>query len=94
MVTGGDMDMKEKTRGEKEYLFDKPKNVNILLGCFFSSLVVLLIFELFVHKHPHFPWEEWLEFYAVYGFVACVALVVAAKYILRPLVKRREDYYD
>jgi hypothetical protein len=56
--------------------------------------VVLLIVEFFVHKHPHFPWEGWLEFYAIYGFVACVALVIAAKYILRPLMKRREDYYD
>jgi len=75
-------------------LFDKPRNVKILLGCFYTSLLVLLIVELFVHKHPHFAWEAWPEFYAVYGFVACVVLVVAAKYILRPLVKRREDYYD
>ena len=34
------------------------------------------------------------QFYAVYGFVACVLLVLVAKYILRPLVKRGEDYYD
>jgi drug/metabolite transporter (DMT)-like permease len=86
--------MEEKGQNEKKYLFDNPKNVKRLLGCFFSSLVVLLIIEFFIHKHPHFPWEGWLEFYAVYGFVACVALVLAAKYILRPLMKRREDYYD
>lgn len=86
--------MEEKGQNKKTYLFDKPRNVNRLLKCFFSSLVVLLIIEFFVHKHPHFPWEGWLEFYAVYGFVACVVLVVAAKYILRPLMKRREDYYD
>ncbi|MCF8145674.1 MAG: hypothetical protein K9N21_17320 [Deltaproteobacteria bacterium] len=78
----------------KRYLFDNPRNVKILLGCFYASLLVLLIIEWFVHKHPHFDWEAWPEFYAVYGFVACVVLVVAAKYILRPLVKRREDYYD
>jgi len=86
--------VEEKGRNEKTYLFDKPRNVTRLLGCFFSSLVVLLIIEFFVHKHPHFPAEGWLEFYAVYGFVACVVLVLAAKYILRPLMKRREDYYD
>ena len=78
----------------KPYLFDKPKNVKILLRCFYCSLLVLLIIEFFLHKHPHFAWEGWPEFYAVYGFVACVVLVVVAKYILRPLVKRREDYYD
>jgi hypothetical protein len=78
----------------KKYLFDNPRNVKILLRSFFSSLLVLLVVELFIHKHPHFRWEGWHEFYAVFGFVACVALVLAAKYILRPLVKRGEDYYD
>lgn len=78
----------------KAYLFDRPKNVKRLLRAFYLSLGVLLFVEPFIHKHPHFAWEEWPEFYAVFGFVACVVLVVAAKYILRPLVKRREAYYD
>ncbi len=79
---------------EKKYLFDNPKNVKILLGCFYASLVVLLLVEFLLHKHPHFGWEAWPEFFAVYGFVACVVLVIVAKYFLRPLVKRNEDYYD
>jgi hypothetical protein len=86
--------MTSKTTEEKTYLFDKPKNVKRVFIFFYSALVVLLIAEFFVHKHPHFPWEKWWGFYAVYGFVACVLLVLAAKYILRPLVKRPEDYYD
>lgn len=81
-------------KSEKKYLFDDPKNIKILLGWFYASLVVLLIAEFFIHKHPHFAWEAWPEFFGVYGFVACVLLVVVAKYILRPLVKREEDYYD
>jgi hypothetical protein len=60
----------------------------------FHAWLCCLIAEFFVHKHPHFPWEQWWGFYAVYGFVACVLLVLVAKYILRPIVKRREDYYD
>ncbi len=86
--------MKKKEEPGKEYLFDKPRNVKILFVSFYSSLLVLLGIEFFVHKHAYFPWEEWPEFYAVYGFVACVVLVLVAKYILRPLMKRREDYYD
>ena len=81
-------------KSKKKYLFDDPKNVKILLGCFYASLGVLLLIELFIHKHPHFGWEAWPEFFAVYGFVACVVLVIVAKYFLRPLVKRDEDYYD
>ena len=80
--------------GSKGYLFDNPRNVKILLRSFFASLLVLIIIEWFVDKDPHFPWEWWPEFYAVFGFVACVVLVLAAKYVLRPLVKRQEDYYD
>ena len=86
--------MKKKGEPEKKYLFDKPRNVKILFVSFYSSLFILLGLEFFVKKHPYFPWEKWPEFYAVYGFVACVVLVLVAKYILRPLVKRREDYYD
>ena len=81
-------------KSKKKYLFDDPKNVKILLGCFYASLGILLLIELFIHKHPHFKWEAWPEFFAVYGFVACVVLVIVAKYFLRPLVKRDEDYYD
>jgi hypothetical protein len=84
----------DQGKPEKKYLFDNPRNVKILLGCFYASLVVLLLIEFLLHKHPHFGWEAWPEFYAVYGFVACVVLVIVAKYFLRPLVKRDEDYYD
>jgi len=81
-------------KNEKEYLFDKPKNVKRLLGIFYGILVLLLIGDFFIRKHTYFAWESWPDFYAVYGFVACVVLVLVAKYILRPLVKRGEDYYD
>jgi hypothetical protein len=86
--------MSETTEQEKQYLFDKPENVKRLFRVYYPSLVLLLVLDLFIDKHAYFPWESWPEFYAVYGFVACVALVLAAKYILRPLVMRREEYYD
>jgi len=79
---------------KKQHIFDKPENVQRLLRIFFSSLAVLLIGDFFVHKHAFFGWESWPEFYAVYGFVACVVLVLISKYVLRPLVMRDEEYYD
>ena len=79
---------------EKKYIFDNHKNVQKVLYGLFGCLVLLLALEPFVHKHPYFVWEESFGFYAIYGFVACVLLVLAAKYILRPFVKRKEDYYD
>ena len=81
-------------KNKKKYIFDNPKNVQTLLKVFFSSIVLLFVLDFFVHKHSHFKWEEWPAFYAIFGFVACVILVLVSKYILRPLVKREEDYYD
>jgi hypothetical protein len=79
---------------EKGYLFDKERNVKRLLIFVYVSLVVLIILDLFSPKHPIFLWEEWPAFYAVYGFVAFCTIVLAAKFILRKIVKRKEDYYD
>ncbi|WP_461210563.1 hypothetical protein [Desulfocurvus sp. DL9XJH121] len=79
---------------EKKHMFDDPRNLQRLLKVFFASLVVLFGLDLVVEKHSHFPWEDWFGFYAIYGFIACVLLVLAARYVLRPLVMRREDFYD
>ncbi len=76
------------------HLFDKPEHVTKLLRVFYVSLVVLIVLELFVPKDPHFSWERFPAFYATYGFVGCVGLVLGAKYILRYIVKRKEDYYE
>jgi len=43
-------------------------------------------------SHAGFAFESWPGFYAFFGFVACVALVLAAKE-LRKLVMRPESYY-
>ncbi len=74
-------------------IFDKPANVKRFLVMFFSSLAVLLIVDLFIPKHGHFPWEDAPDFFAAYGFFACVMLVFIAK-LMRIFIKRDEDYYD
>jgi hypothetical protein len=73
-------------------IFDRPRNVKRLLKGFYVSLAVLVIVDFFIHKHAEFPWETAPAFYAVYGFVSCVALIFIAK-LLRKIVKRSEDYY-
>jgi hypothetical protein len=79
---------------EKELTFlDSDKARKRVRICFYVSLVGLLILDFFVHKHGHFSWETAPAFFAVYGFVAYVSLIFAAK-LLRLIVKRKEDYYD
>ena len=88
---------------EKKHMFDNPENVKKLLKYFFSSVVILLILDVIylflvkmhvIHAHMNYKWEGFFGFYAFYGFVACVILVLVSKYVLRPLVKRKEDYYE
>ena len=84
---------------EKEHLLDKKENVKKLLRWFFISCVVLFLLDaLFAahlaDKHAMHEWEKWFGFYPVFGFVSCVLLVLIAKYVLRPLVMRKEDYYE
>jgi NADH:ubiquinone oxidoreductase subunit 3 (subunit A) len=79
---------------KKELTFlDSSKNKTRVRSYFYIGLIILLIIDFFIHKHVHFPWEEAPEFYAVYGFIACVVLIFVAK-LLRLIVERKEDYYD
>lgn len=79
---------------KKQHFFDNPKNVKGFLAGFYILLGLFVIMEFFTHKHTYFAWEEYLLFYATFGFAAFVLMILAAKYILRPIVKRKEDYYD
>jgi len=81
-------------RENKEDFFDKPKNIKGLFLLFCAMLLLSIVAEFFVHKHVFFEWEEWPGFYAALGFMAFVLLILIAKYILRPIAQRKENYYD
>ncbi len=78
---------------ERKRWLDYPRNVNKIVRGVFILAVLMILFDLLYHKHPHFGMEGIFGFYGIYGFVACVVLVIAAKG-LRVLLKRDEDYYD
>lgn len=80
---------------EKKHLFDDIRRVRWLAYFLFGFCAFLFLCDFFVDKsHAHFEWELWAGFYAVFGFVAFTLLVLVAKHIFRPLLKRDEDYYD
>jgi hypothetical protein len=81
-----------KTRKEYTFLDTQQNRVRLRTG-FYILLVILLVIDLFIPKHGHFPWEAAFAFYAAYGFIGCVGLIFIAKG-LRWLVQRKEDYYD
>ncbi len=75
---------------EKKHLFDDPKNLKRLLAVFYVICAGLVVIDLVFHRHVIHPWEGLFGFYAVFGFVACVVLVLVAKEMRRVLM-RKED---
>ena len=85
--------MSNKNKDDKTYLFDNPRNVTRLLRGFYIICAILFVADFIVHRHTIHPWEGFPGFFAIYGFVACVVLVVIAKE-MRKVLMRKEDYYD
>ena len=82
-----------RTLHEKAYWLDNPHNVDRLVYAFYGVCGLLLLIDGFVPKHGPFAIEHIYGFYGIFGFLACVALVLIAKQLRRVLM-RSEDYYD
>lgn len=75
-----------------EFLVKKRRVLRwIILG--FMALLVVLDFAI-PSYYDRFPWEGISGFGAVYGFVACVLIIVISKALGYAFLYRREDYYD
>ncbi|WP_461481825.1 hypothetical protein [Porticoccus sp.] len=77
---------------EKPHFFDKPGNVRLVLRALFACCVLLLALDFVIHRHVYHSWENLWGFYALYGFVGCVLLVLVAKW-MRTFLMRDADYY-
>jgi len=77
----------------KKHMFDDPKNIKRVIHALYAVCGISLLLDFVIHRHVDHPWEGFFGFYAIYGFVACVILVLVAKE-MRKLLMRREDYYD
>lgn len=75
------------------YWLDDTRNVDRLVLGFYIVCGLLIAIDVLVPKHGPFAIEHLFGFYGVFGFVACVALVLIAKQ-LRRILMRPEDYYD
>lgn len=78
---------------ERKHLFDNPRNTRRVVRALVAVSVVLALLDLVLHRHSLHPWEGVIGFYALYGFGACVVLVLLAKE-MRKLLMRDEDYYE
>lgn len=72
---------------------DRPGNVTRLYRGLCALAAALFALDWIVHRHEDLSLATAHGFYALYGFFACVLLVLVAKG-LRRVVKRPEDYYE
>lgn len=90
--------MKPQKSNEKKHLFDNPRNVRWLRQLLYVLCVVVVFVDLvyqrkLTFKDGVFAAEGWFGFYAIYGLVTVILVVVLALG-MRKLLKREEDYYD
>jgi len=64
-----------------------------LWTAFIGVLALTVLAQLAIETHPHFAIERLFAFHALYGFLACAALILVAR-ALGLLLKRKDDYYD
>lgn len=92
------LDFRERAKllPDHDTWLERPSTVR---GLIIGSLVVLaltIVAELIWVPHPkaHFEGVDgWISFHAVFGFVACVAMVIGSKWIVGAVLKRPDTYY-
>lgn len=61
---------------------------------FYGVLLVLLVLNVpFVTHHPHFGLDKYPGFFAGFGLIVGLAMVIIMKKIVQPFIARKEDYY-
>lgn len=78
---------------EKKHFFDSSKNIKIVLYSLYTLCAILFGLDFIIHRHTIHDWDKLGGFYAIYGFVGCVLLVLVSKW-MRTFLMRSEDYYQ
>lgn len=78
---------------KKTHWLDDPRNVRMLARGALAVLALTVLAELAITLHPHFEVDALFGFHALYGFLACAAMIIVAK-LLGALLKRPDTYYE
>ena len=78
--------------GEADAWLARPSSIRLLWRVFAVVLALSVATQLAFKVKGYFEVDGWFGFGAVYGFLACLAMVVFAK-VLGRFVKRDESYY-
>ncbi|MDO9514878.1 MAG: hypothetical protein Q7J01_02090 [Syntrophales bacterium] len=75
--------------------FDKPNNIKKLRISSYVILALSVLAEFFVPSHgAQHAWDKIPGFYALFGFVICMVMIIVSKVLGQFWLKKGEDYYD
>jgi hypothetical protein len=61
----------------------------------YAMLVAAVIVDFLVpREHSIYVWENIPGFHALYGFIACVLIILVSKFFGHRGIMKKEDYYD
>ena len=70
----------------------RPATIRLLWRVLWGVLALTVAAQLFIKIKGYFGIDDWFAFGAIYGFLACLAMVLFAKG-LGYFLKRDENYY-
>ena len=79
-------------RPEDDAWLVRPATIRLLWGILWVVLALTVAAHLVIEVKGYFVIDAWYGFGAVFGFLACVLMVIVAK-ALGVLLKRNQDYY-
>lgn len=81
-----------------ERTLENPKKFSIVKTIFYIALVIFALSEILVSVlhlgHGHFSFEALPAFGSIFGFVTCILIILASKFIGHLWLMKKEDYYD
>jgi hypothetical protein len=61
---------------------------------FYLGLLLLALLDIFLPRDPYFWYDGLPGFYAVFGLISCILLIIICKALGHHWLMVREDYYD
>ena len=77
----------------KQHWLVRPGTIRLLWVIFLFVLALTILASLFTEVHDWFRIDGSFAFYAWYGFLTCIGMVIVAK-LLGRFLHRKDSYYD
>jgi hypothetical protein len=77
----------------KQHWLVRPGTIRLLWVIFLFVLALTILASLFTEVHGWFRIDGSFAFYAWYGFLTCIGMVIVAK-LLGRFLHRKDSYYD